>query len=523
MPSEFDEIFSLLANQRKNKRSLTLLFSRILDIFKTVKTAERAFLVSLSDSGDYRLWCSSDGGGRQVPDAGRSISNHAFMTALESGKETLFKETQMDRRFRTNAEHSDGARVQWIEVIPVGGKELATAIYLDSRYARSESDFSLTERHMGLLELIQLLMIQGQRTDTPKVGDNKGSAVKIEVPEVGEGQKIPHIPAGKICKFGSFLTRSVRLGKSLEELKKITTSKISVLLSGESGTGKELLAQTIHEESGRVGQFFTLHCGSVNETLAEVELFGHEKGAFTDAVKERRGIVEAADKGTLFLDAIDEASPTLQAVLLSYLQTGQFRRVGGEQDRETDVRILASVGGAKASESLRDDLLYRLAGFQFQLTPLRDRPEDVLLILDYLLESDGYVANIKPEIQALLMTQPWPGNGWQLKHLARHMVAKADMELSQETLSSVLGPLDFEEAPASDQRTAPVGEVLGLAERELILRALKETAGNKTEACKRLGISRRTLYRRMEKHGMTSKDDASKGDASIDDPPVPLD
>ena len=302
-------------------------------------------------------------------------------------------------------------------------------------------------------------------------------------------------------QFGSFVTRSPELISEVGELGKITVTDIPILISGESGTGKELLAQMVHQQSGREGDFITLHCGTINESLAEVELFGHEKGAFTDAVEERSGLLELASGGTLFLDAIEEAPAFLQAMLLRVLQAGRYRRVAGEVDREVDVRIIATMGTKTPGDQIRDDLIYRLSGFRIHLPPLRERPEDVLLILDHLLEAEKSSAVISPEIQALLLTQTWPGNGWQIRHLVQHMVAKGDMEISEETLATVL---DVEKAPRTSK--APVGDLLGMAERELILRALEETGGNKTEACQKLGISRRTLYRRLEKHGLLQEE-----------------
>lgn len=494
MADEFVEILTLLSRQGEHRRYRTQLLSKLLDRFKSSFSGERAFLVSVPDSGGYLVWCSQGAGGVQVPDAAKCLSHHALMSALDSAKPTFFDDTHQDRRFRTAGEGESGNRVRWIRVFPLREPFSSAAVYVDSRFAQEDYEETLEAEQSGMLELLRLILME---EEIPALQSLKPrEVVQPVVSNASSDDPVKHSTTEPM-EFGSFVTRSTKLVSDLEELKKVASTDISVLMSGESGTGKELLARMIHKVSGRKGSFVTLHCGTVNEALAEVELFGHEKGAFTDAVSERSGILELANEGTLFLDAIEEAPAGLQAMLLGVLQTGRYRRVAGEEDREIDVRIVSAMGDRDPGDRVRTDLIYRLSGFRVHLPPLRERPEDILLILDHLLAKENKSSTISPETQALLFTQMWPGNGWQIRHLVQHMLAKGDMEIGEETLATVLDP-----ANESSPEPARVGEMLGLAERELIIRALNEANGNKTEACRKLGISRRTLYRRIEKHGL---------------------
>ncbi|MGB1661090.1 MAG: sigma 54-interacting transcriptional regulator [Planctomycetota bacterium] len=498
MNEDLLEILNLLSRLGDHKRYRTQLLGKLLTLFKSGLSAERAFLLTLTESQEYQVWCSQSSGGALVANAAGNISHHALLMASKSGSAKTFENTHQDRRFRTLAEEESGNKVRWIRVFPLRAPMSTTFVYLDSRFAQEDHKEELAPLEEGILELLRLILQEANLPLSIPV-----SAQQHEVVEDTDSVSAEtcNLTVEDPVQFGSFVTRSPALISEVGELGKITATDIPILISGESGTGKELLAQMVHQQSGREGDFITLHCGTINESLAEVELFGHEKGAFTDAVEERSGLLELASGGTLFLDAIEESPAFLQAMLLRVLQAGRYRRVAGEVDREVDVRIIATMGTEIPEDQIRDDLIYRLSGFRIHLPPLRERPEDVLLILDHLLEAEKSSAVISPEIQALLLTQTWPGNGWQIRHLVQHMVAKGDMEISEETLATVL---DVEKAPRTSK--APVGDLLGMAERELILRALEETGGNKTEACQKLGISRRTLYRRLEKHGLLQEE-----------------
>ena len=499
MAEQLLELLNLFSRLGEHKRYRTQILAKLLDRFKSDLAGERAFLFTMTEAHDCTMWCSQGSGGAQVAQAEASISQYALSTALDTGSPVLFENTQQDRRFRTLAEEESGNRVRWIRIFPLRSPLSTTVVYVDSRFAHEAHTETLTPDQAGILELIRLIL-QEEAKSAPASDPQElqSGAVESEPAAVEPIQVVTEDP----IHFGSFVTRSPQLISEIGELSRVAATGIPVLISGESGTGKELLAQMIHQESGRKGDFVTLHCGTINESLAEVEIFGHEKGAFTDAVSERSGLFELASGGTLFLDAIDEAPASLQAMLLGVLQTGRYRRVAGEQDREANVRIISTLGSSTPDDRIRDDLIYRLSGFRIHLPPLRERPEDIMLILDHLLEAENKSSVIRPEIQALLLTQNWPGNGWQIRHLVQHMVAKGDMEISEETLSTVL---DIEKN--HQQAEPPVGDLLGLAERELILRALEETGGNKTEACQKLGISRRTLYRRLVKHGLLGEED----------------
>jgi len=371
MADDIDELLGLLARHGENKRYRTQLLGWLLDRLKSASGAERAFLVSVTESNEYKIWCSRGSGGKQVPSARDCLSHHALTSALEEGAPTLFSNTLQDRRFRTASEAETGNRVHWIQLFPLASPLSSTAVYLDSRFALQDQAESSISTDEGLLELFRLLLLEdGNHVVAP--ASTTAQPVEEEPDEEANAMAAP-IPSVKPVTFGSFVTRSTELIRHLDELHKVTRTEIPILISGESGTGKELLARVIHDESGRNGDFVTVHCGTINESLAEVEFFGHEKGAFTDAVEQRPGIFELAKGGTLFLDAIEEAPDSLQAMLLGVLQSGRYRRLAGEHDQEADVRIISSIGSQDPGDQVRSDLIYRLSGFQNSSATIREK------------------------------------------------------------------------------------------------------------------------------------------------------
>jgi two-component system response regulator HydG len=279
----------------------------------------------------------------------------------------------------------------------------------------------------------------------------------------------------------------------------------TILILGESGTGKELVSRALHYESPRRAfPFVELNCAAITETLFESELFGHEKGAFTDAVGLKKGLMEHADRGTLFLDEVGEMAPASQAKLLRALQERAFRRLGGTRDIKVDVRVIAATN--RSLEALvregrfREDLFYRLSVIPITVPPLRDRPEDILTLARHFLvlanrESQKLVKGFTPAAEQKLLAYSWPGNVRELRNVVERMVILT-------TTQDLLDAADVPVPPAAIQPGAPAAGPSELATLDAIERAhiravLAKVNGNRSAAARILGITRQTLRKKI--------------------------
>jgi len=285
-------------------------------------------------------------------------------------------------------------------------------------------------------------------------------------------------------------------------IRKVAPSETSVVIEGESGTGKELIARAIHEGSKRSSApFVVVNCGALQESLLESEIFGHEKGAFTGAVRTREGLAEAAHSGTLFLDEIGEMSLAIQAKFLRFLESGDVRRVGSNRTLHVDVRVVAATNRTLADEvktgRFREDLYYRLRVFSMEAPPLRDRQSDVPQLVAHFLATIRGVGQGPFRIDADAMEAAkrysWPGNVRELKNAVERMMLLAE----NGHVTTACLPAEVARTAARDA-LAPDELNIERVERHLILRALRETGGRKTEAAERLGISLRTLYNKLQ-------------------------
>jgi DNA-binding NtrC family response regulator len=307
--------------------------------------------------------------------------------------------------------------------------------------------------------------------------------------------------ARKIAVVSSAMRRVFQL------LEPLARSEVSITLMGETGTGKDVLARTIHNQSLRCsGPFVVFDCGAVAQNLAESELLGHERGAFTGALASHSGAFERAHGGTLFLDEIGELPLELQTRLLRVLGNSSVRRVGGTQDRPMDVRIIAATNRDLQAEvnagRFRQDLYFRLAAAVVQVPALRDRPEDLPVLVTRLLEDLGHRdVEVTPATLAILRSRPWPGNVRELKNALACACAFLD--------TPVLEPrhLTF---PAPASRSPQLEELqlgglkLECIERIAIAQTLQQTGGNKARAAQILGIAPSTLYEKLKKYQRAS-------------------
>ncbi|MCC6747428.1 MAG: sigma-54-dependent Fis family transcriptional regulator [Deltaproteobacteria bacterium] len=297
-------------------------------------------------------------------------------------------------------------------------------------------------------------------------------------------------------------------------IEKVAPTDSSVFITGGSGTGKELVARAIHKRSRRAqGPFIKVNCGALTETLLESELFGHEKGAFTGAVKRRLGRFELADAGTLFLDEIGDITPALQVKLLRVLPEQEFERVGGESTVHVDVRVVSATNKDIQQEvregRFREDLYYRLHIVPLHIPPLAERREDIPQLARHFIETlaprtNPKVTGIADDALGRLMAYPWPGNVRELENAIEQALVFADGDTV--TLSSL--PEFVRGEPAGETLALPKGqmslpEILEDLERQLILKAYKDAGGVKTETARRLGVKTSALYYKLEKYGIS--------------------
>ena len=313
---------------------------------------------------------------------------------------------------------------------------------------------------------------------------------------------------GEKFSFDTVLGNSPAIREAIELARKVAATDATVLVTGETGTGKEGFAQAIHQNSARAKRsFVAVNCSAFSKELLESELFGHRAGAFTGAVKDKKGLFEEASGGTIFLDEIGEMAFDLQAKLLRVIESGEFIKVGETRPTKVDVRIVAATNRDLKQEiaegRFREDLYYRLSVFRIHLPPLRERPEDIEAYVRMFAGRFGMkmgrrVEHIEPEYLERLRLHGWPGNVRELRNVVERSLIMAEGTV----LRAADLPLEMQRSDASGRPAG--GEALDLAsvEREHIARVLRRTGGNKTRTAALLGIGLTTLYRKIEEYGL---------------------
>jgi two-component system response regulator AtoC len=315
-------------------------------------------------------------------------------------------------------------------------------------------------------------------------------------------------------QFESILAKSHEMVAIFRTVAKIADFKTTVLVTGESGTGKELVARAIHTRSARKGApFVAINCGAIPANLLESELFGHKKGAFTDATSDRRGLFEEASGGTLFLDEIGELPLGLQVKLLRALQEESIRRLGDSKDLHVDVRIIAATHRDLASDvqagRFREDLFYRINVLSIAIPPLRNRREDISLLLDHFLSRNNArlgtnVRGVSPEARKLILEYAWPGNVRELENTVERAMVLAETDVLEvadlpERIREALDPVQVHLASGE----LSIKKTTAAIEQILIRRALQKTKGNRTRAADLLEISHRALLYKIKDYKIT--------------------
>jgi two-component system response regulator PilR (NtrC family) len=368
--------------------------------------------------------------------------------------------------------------------------ETAVTAMKEGAYDYIEKDFAIEDLHRIV------------RNALAKKGVNRDDALFLK--EVGEA-----------VSFGNMIGKSPEMLKVYATIKKVADTPANVLILGESGTGKELVAKAIHENSSRRKMpFLVINCGGIPENLLESELFGYIKGAFTGAYTDKGGLLNAARRGTIFLDEIAELPPPLQVKLLRVVQEKTFRRIGGAKDIRVDVRIISATNQNLAdnvkSGSFREDLYYRLNVIPIQLPPLRERQEDIPILTKHFIEK--YSREFGKEIRTisayaleLLMQYPFPGNIRELQNIIERSVALETSNIilpENLVLSKNLGQGEVTAIPELTDAGLNLNEELARFEKLLIEKALEKAGGSKTRAAELLKISYDSLHYRSEKLGM---------------------
>lgn len=327
-----------------------------------------------------------------------------------------------------------------------------------------------------------------------------------------ENRTLKESMAKESC-LDNLVSKNTRMKEIFSLIRKVCDHKTSVLVLGESGTGKELVARAVHHEGMRRGApFVAVNCGAIPENLLESELFGHVKGAFTDASFGKTGLFEQADGGTLFLDEIGEMPLPLQVKLLRVLQDSEIRPIGGSTSRKVDVRLISATSRdlekCVADALFREDLFFRINVFSITLPPLRDRTDDIPLLVRHFLKKHGEPAG-KPEVSIsteamnILLGYPWPGNVRELENCIERCIVLCDSrmigpELLPDKIIKAAAPLP-PEMPLESLSIKRAGELL---ERQLMRQALQQTGGNRTHAAKLLEISHRALLYKLKEYGL---------------------
>jgi len=328
-----------------------------------------------------------------------------------------------------------------------------------------------------------------------------------------ENSQLREVAAGRFS-YSGILSRNSRMQEIFSQIRKVADLKTTILVLGESGTGKELVARALHQ-NGRRSQhpFVAVNCGAIPENLLESELFGHTRGAFTDASSDKAGLFEQADGGTLFLDEIGEMPAALQVKLLRVLQEGEIRRVGDSAARKVDVRVISATSRDLSADigtgRFREDLYFRLNVFCLQLPPLRERVEDIPLLAEHFMKrygsgDDSQEWRIEPDAMRSLMAHRWPGNIRELENaVERACILCEGGRITSACLPSTVRLLDeYNPDESAGDENLSIKKAEDTIERELIRKALAKTSGNRTQAAKILEISHRSLLYKIKEYGI---------------------
>ncbi len=461
-----------------------VLLETVLEIAMDTLQAERGFVL-LEDAADPRgftVKVQKNVSARQIDDL-IAVSTSVVNRVLQSGDPIVMAEAQEDERF-AGAESIVLQQLQSIACVPLRIKNRQIgAVYLDSvkkrgRFTPGSIPFLTAFANQAAIAIENARLYQSLR--------NENSQLRQEIAQING--------------FDNIVGQSPRMQEVFRTISRVLDTDASVLIEGESGTGKELVARAIHYNGTRKSKpFVALFCGSLPDSLLESELFGHKKGSFTGATSDKMGLFEAANGGTVLLDEVGDLSPRMQTSLLRVLQEGEIKRVGENEVRKVDVRVISATNKPLRelikSKEFREDLFYRLNTIAITTPALRHRRSDIPLLAQFFLSrfavnQRAYITGFTPEALQALQNFPWPGNVRELENTIRRAVVMAPQALIS------VEDLQLPEAESLD--ASEPGITLKESERRLVTRTLKEYDGNISETARVLGVSRSWLHYKLK-------------------------
>ncbi|MHC4829980.1 MAG: sigma 54-interacting transcriptional regulator [Planctomycetota bacterium] len=509
------------------------LLERILDAAIEVSGAERGFVV-LKERGDIRIKVSRNLDKETIRKAEAKVSRSVLKRVLQEGIVISVDDAGTDGRF-SQADSVIGLNLAAILCVPLRArKDVIGALYLDNRFRSS----GFTHSHQRLAEVVAdqaAIAIENNRLFIDNLQKQKeleaahreleelNKALKAKVAQQGRElddvrhQLIRREPPKLKHRYDKIITRSPRMDEVLRVIDRVVEHDAFVHVQGESGTGKELIARAIHDNSPRKGLFIAQNCAAVPTQLMESLFFGYQRGAFTGANQDKPGLFEMADGGTLFLDEIGEMVPELQSKFLRVLQSGEIRRVGAKNTRQVNVRVISATNRDLAQlvrdGEFREDLYYRIVVIHVKLPPLRDRPEDIPLLVEHFLaeiaERTGRPKkSVGPEPLEVLLRYDWAGNVRQLQNELERAVALSGDEITDEHFSRDVreGRSSLRSLPQTRALdTLDLKELVRDAQIEVERAAIEEAlrqARTKSDAAKLLGVSRPTLDAKIDKYSI---------------------
>ena len=470
------------------------LLNRILDMALDVVRAERGLILLRNEEDDWDVEAARNLEKQTIDDA-RAFSS-SIVRAAGKGQAILAADDERLQQMKSTSLYG----IQSVLCVPLRHRsENIGAVYLESRAGGA----LFTRDDLQFLEAFAdhaALALENARRDRQL----RATAATLRA------------AAADRVHFGNIVAHSASMRRVCDQIARLAQGELSVVIQGDSGTGKELVARALHFNGPRRSEhFLSVNSAAIPESLLESELFGHTRGGFTGAIRDRAGMFELADGGTLFLDEVGDMSPRMQAQLLRVLQEGEVRRVQGDHTIQVDVRVIAAthrdLDQMVREGSFREDLLYRLRVGSIVIPPLRERREDIPVLVDHLLgnlvRSQGrQPLRVAPEVLEALVAKDWPGNVRQLENVLQRLALFADGDtIGPELLGDELDLLDpaanrRSGAPASRQRTIVEDEELRIRE------ALELCEGNVAKAGAMLGIPHATMYRKLKRYGIRRKD-----------------
>ncbi len=489
----------------------------------TAHNAEFVLFVK-KEENEYRVLCSSTIDGNIVQQANEKVPEALLNAAEQLPCSSIASDREdLPEAVRHNFEALDrkGAMLYKLRCTS------PLFLYFENRFCPLESDrdtqkdayFALT-----ILSMFMHILDVNEALEQKSCELSKAESMLTELrdpstfakPTETETQK--HPPPEKVRTtfkgdYNDIITCSPKMYVIFSVLDKISHTNAPVLIIGESGTGKELIATAIHKNSPRKKQsFVSENCAALTETLLESELFGYVKGAFTGAASDRKGLFEVADTGSLFLDEVGDMSPNMQKKLLRVLQENVIRKVGGKEYIPVDVRIISATNRDLSVDiqkmQFREDLFFRLNVITIELPPLRDRPEDITLLVHHFLgrlaEKNKKQKSISRETMDLLQAYPWPGNIRELQNEVQRMYTLSGATIDMNDLSSKIHSENRKSPSFSfhDFERLPLKEATESFEREFLRRALKKYYGNKSKVAKELKVPKTSLYHKIKKYDL---------------------